>query len=242
MSAHLPHLPLRGGRRVLIYQPSCQSCTSTVEESCAPTELDANSDEEVAAAVASSSATSQLAGASGGWDVLPPSGRREVGTFSNRLDVLSSSASSQLAGASVGRGVLPPSGHQEDHQQLDRDRSRSPARLPILPVEEGVGESGRADDYLEVPEEVEGVGESGHAGYLEVPDQAVGTQLMNGSASNIDVDVRGGEPRPLGVEAFGRVGVGTSQTVPGPQWMSASAAEATDAGSSAAGFLLTRAF
>ena len=109
-------------------------------------------------------------------------------------------------------------------------------------MEEGVGESGRADDYLEVPEEVEGVGESGHAGYLEVPDQAVGTQLMNGSASNIDVDVRGGEPRPLGVEAFGRVGVGTSQTVPGPQWMSASAAEATDAGSSAAGFLLARAF
>ena len=109
-------------------------------------------------------------------------------------------------------------------------------------MEEGVGESGRVDDYLEVPEEVEGVGESGHAGYLEVPDQAVGTQLMNGSASNIDVDVRGGEPRPLGVEAFGRVGVGTSQTVPGPQWMSASAAEATDAGSSAAGFLLARAF
>ena len=109
-------------------------------------------------------------------------------------------------------------------------------------MEEGVGESGRADDYLEVPEEVEGVGESGHAGYLEVPDQEVGTQLMNGSASNIDVDVRGGEPRPLGVEAFGRVGVGTSQTVPGPQWMSASAAEATDAGSSAAGFLLARAF
>ena len=59
---------------------------------------------------------------------------------------------------------------------------------------------------------------------------------------HLDVDVRGGEPRPLGVEAFGRVGVGTSQTVPGPQWMSASAAEATDAGSSAAGFLLTRAF
>ena len=250
MSAHLPHLPLRSGRRVLLYQPSCQSCTSTVLESCAPTELDAiSSDEEVAsstvAVASSSSASSQLVGASGSRGVLPPSGHQEVGAFSHSLDVLSSSASSQfwLAEAFGRVGVFPPSGHQEDHQQLDRDRSRSPARLPILPVEEGVGESGRADDYLEVPEEVEGVGESGHAGYLEVPDQAaVGTQLMNGSASNIDVDVRGGEPRPLGVEAFGRVGVGTSQTVPGPQWMSASAAEATDAGSSAAGFLLARAF
>ena len=250
MSAHLPHLPLRGGRRVLIYQPSCQSCTSTVEESCAPTELDANSsDEEVAAAVASSSATSQLAGASsGGWDVLPPSGRREVGTFSNRLDVLSSSASSQLAGASGGQDVLPPSGHQEDHQQHDRDRSRSPARLPVLSVqgdeeEEGVGESGRADDYLEVAEEVEGVGEFARAADdLEVPGE-VDTQLMNGSASIINVDVRGGDPWPLQVGALGRWGVGTSQQAPpGPQWMSASAAEATDAGSSAAGFLLARAF
>ena len=251
MSAHLPLLPLPGGRRVLVYQPSCQSCTSTELESCAPTELDAfiSSDEEVASstvAVASSSASSQLVGASGGRGVLPPSGRREVGAFSHRLDVLSSSASSQLAGASGGRGVLPPSEHQEDHQQHDRDRSRSPARLPILPVqenEEGVWESGRADDYFEVPEEVEGVGEYGRADYFDVPDE-VGTQLMNGSTSNIDVDVdvRGGEPRPLGVEALGRWGVGTSQRVPGPQWMSASAAEATDAGSSAAGFLLARAF
>ena len=254
MSAHLPHLPLRGGRRVLIYQPSCQSCTSTVLESCAPTELDAiSSDEEVASstvAVASSSASSQLVGASGSRGVLPPSGRREVGTFSNRLDVLSSSASSQfwLAEAFGRVGIFPPSGHQEDHQQLDRDRSRSPARLPVLSVqgdeeEEGVGESGRADDYLEVAEEVEGVGEFGRAADdLEVPGE-VDTQLMNGSASNINVDVRGGDPWPLQVGALGRWGVGTSQQAPpGPQWMSASAAEATDAGSSAAGFLLARAF
>ena len=154
MSAHLPHLPLSGGRRVLIYQPSCQSCTSTVVESCAPTELDViSSDEEVA--------SSTIA-------VASSSGRRDVGRSGGQdyLDLVGARLMNEVSGGGVrawGRTVhgqhQEGGQHQEDHQQHERDRSRSrgravlraisPGRLPILPMqeneEEGVGESGRVD-------------------------------------------------------------------------------------------------
>ena len=234
-------------RRALIYQPSNATCTSTELDS--PRESDADS----AVAVASSTASEPEVVVTA---VLPPPRQNGGGTGRSR----SPPAVAQQGRAPSSLALALPRGPI---------RVVSPGRLPILPVREkpeeedgeaaereGVGASRSELQGFQVPggELRQGVGVSG-VQFQGDDDWAwwggsaeLGTQRMNGSPSDINVDVRP-EPRPILEE--GDVGWGFADesellVYPG-QWISSMTARAltptaTTAGSSSHGFLLGHAF
>ena len=250
MASELPLLDPGSRRRVLIYQPSCASCASTELDS--PRESDADSVVAVASSTASEPEVVVVPSSGVGESVVsavqPP---RQNGRGTDR----SRSPAVALQGRAPSSLALALSGGPI--------RVVSPGRLLVLPV--------REEEEEEEEEEAagrEGVGASrGELQGIQVPgggvsgvqlqgvgvwwggseEEELGTQLMNGTPSDIVVDVRP-EPRPI-LES-GDVGWGFSEesellVSPG-QWISSMTARAlvptaAMAGSSAAGFLLAHA-